>query len=55
MHISSVRLGHANNSSSTHSILLNSKSAPRASGSGEFEFGWDWFHIKDQDGKARYL
>lgn len=55
MHISSVRLGHANNSSSTHSILLNSKSAPRGSESGEFEFGWDWFHIKDQDGKARYL
>lgn len=55
MHISSARLGHANNSSSTHSILLNSKSAPRASEHGEFEFGWDWFHIKDHDGKARYL
>jgi len=55
MHISSVRLGHANNSSSTHSILLNSKSAPRRSESGEFQFGWDWFHIKDREGKARYL
>jgi len=55
MHISSVRLGHANNSSSTHSILLNSKSRARASESGDFQYGWDWFHLTTKDDKEKYL
>jgi len=55
MIISSVRLGHASSSSSTHSILLNSKSPARLPVDGEFQYGWDWFHIKDREGKAKYL
>ena len=55
MIISSVRLGHATSSSSTHSILLNSKSPARLSANGEFQYGWDWFHIRDREGKAKYL
>jgi hypothetical protein len=55
MKISSVRLGHANNSSSTHSILLNAKGGARASSSGDFQYGWDWFHLKDRENKGKYL
>ena len=53
MHISSVRLGHANNSSSTHSILLNSPL--KANHADDFQYGWEWFHLKDADSKARYM
>lgn len=55
MRISSVRLGHANNSSSTHSILLNCRLPERSSNAGPFEYGWDWFHLKNRDDKARYM
>jgi len=55
MKISSVRLGHANNSSSTHSIILNSKSGPVPSESGDFQYGWDWFHLTTRDDKSKYL
>ena len=55
MKISSVRLGHANNSSSTHSILINSGYKVRQSDSGDFQYGWDWFHLKDKEDKSKYL
>lgn len=54
MKVSSVRLGHANNSSSTHSILLYSTAPPIRSGEG-FEFGWDWFHLRGEADKLKYL
>ncbi len=55
MNISSVRLGHANNSSSTHSILLNSPSRSKSGIVENFQYGWEWFHLKHKDDKAMYL
>lgn len=55
MRIQSIRLGHANNSSSTHSILLNATGTPVASGSGDFQYGWDWFHLVTKNDKSKYL
>jgi hypothetical protein len=54
MKISSVRLGHANNSSSTHSILLNSNLMPNRDCS-DFQYGWEWFHLKGVEEKSKYL
>lgn len=53
MKISSVRLGHANNSSSTHSILLNSSLGHSVAD--DFQYGWDWFHLKTVEEKSKYL
>lgn len=53
MKIFSVRLGHANNSSSTHSILLNSKREAR--GAEDNSYGWGWFHLRSKEDKAKYL
>lgn len=55
MKISSIRLGHANNSSSTHSILINSNYGRKDSDSGDFQYGWDWFHLKTKEEKSKYL
>lgn len=55
MRIQSVRLGHANNSSSTHSILLGARMGARESNSGDFRYGWDWFHLTSKEDKAKYL
>src|SRR4029077_3448066 len=55
MKISSVRLGHANNSSSTHSILINSGYKAIGPECGDFQYGWDWFHLKDKENKSKYL
>lgn len=55
MKISSVRLGHANNSSSMHSILLNSPSPQDLNPAEDFQYGWGWFHLKDAGEKAKYL
>jgi hypothetical protein len=55
MNISSIRLGHANNSSSTHSILLNSPQRAAAGKCDNFQYGWEWFHLKHKDDKAMYL
>jgi hypothetical protein len=52
--ISSVRLGHANNSSSSHSILLGSK-MPENLDVRSFEYGWEWFHLVNPKDKARYM
>ena len=52
--VSRVRLGHANNSSSTHSILVGC-SAREDYLCGEFEFGWEDFHLRDADSKAKYM
>ena len=54
MKISSVRLGHANNSSSSHSILLGSK-MPENLDVRSFEYGWEWFHLVAPKDKARYM
>ena len=53
MHISSIRLGHANNSSSTHSILL--MSPEKEITVNNFDFGWEWFHLRSKKSKAEYL
>lgn len=51
--IQSIRLGFANNSSSTHSILLNAKSPP--SPLIDTHYGWDDFHLTAPSDKARYM
>lgn len=54
MKVSSIRLGHANNSSSSHSILINSTTTnvpPRRDGF----FGRDWFHLREKKDKRLYL
>lgn len=55
MKLSAVRLGHANNSSSTHSILLNTTWKSNEDSCDEFSFGWEWFHLRTRGEKARYL
>lgn len=54
MRISSVRLGHANNSSSSHSILLGSTS-PQVIDCERSQYGKEWFHLKSREWKANYL
>jgi hypothetical protein len=53
MYVSNVRLGFANNSSSTHSILIGSNR--HQIDVEDHEYGWDWFHLKDGDSKSGYL
>lgn len=56
MKIASIRLGHANNSSSTHSILLRSKAPHLETEDPEsLKFGWDWFHLTAVSRKAEYM
>lgn len=55
MKIASVRLGHSNNSSSSHSILLNATEQAVPSDGAPFGFGWDCFHLKSRYDKANYL
>jgi len=58
--ISSVRLGHASNSSSTHSIILDSSvKADNLEGTDGLDddarhFGWSGFILKTPEAKARY-
>jgi hypothetical protein len=53
MIIQNVRVGHANNSSSSHAILLNCSVGHISPNYGDF--GWDWFHLIDKDSKKKYL
>lgn len=53
MQISSIRLGFACNSSSSHSILLKCTMPERAPET--TYYGCDWFHLRSRDDKARYL
>lgn len=56
INISSIRLGFANNSSSTHSILLRCPVQERIEDEvSDQEFGWSWFHLKSANSKAVYL
>lgn len=53
MKIKDIRLGFANNSSSTHSILVGAtKGNESPSGDG---YGWEWFHLKNPDEKMDYF
>jgi hypothetical protein len=52
--ISNVRLGHATNSSSSHSIILK-KNPPRYDECVDGEFGWGHFVCATPDAKGRYL
>ena len=55
MQVDNVRFGFANNSSSTHSVLIGNKHGPIQSSDGDFCFGWDWFHLTTEEAKLRYL
>lgn len=59
MVIFNIRMGHACNSSSSHSIVpasaLITPVDDRATGSGEFAFGWEWFTLVSADEKMKYL
>ena len=60
MKISNVRLGFATNSSSTHSVILSSKTMPHGFSENdsaiiEKEYGWSNFMIKDKEQKLFYL
>lgn len=53
MKANSVRIGFANNSSSSHSILLGS---PRKESLTERNgYGWEWFHLKKSASKRHYF
>jgi len=51
--INSIRLGFANNSSSTHSILLGSSHREVFPDNGGY--GWDWFHLRSNTAKRHYF
>lgn len=52
--IVNLRLGHACNSSSSHSILIRSD-VDRLSDASSEEFGWDWFTASASESKRAYL
>lgn len=53
--ISSVRLGFATNSSSSHSIVLTNTEYSYKPSYDDFEYGWENFTLVDKDQKLRYL
>jgi len=61
IHVDNIRLGHASNSSSTHSILVLPGSAqeqgisPVAPDMGLQQFGWDQFTLTETEDKLRYF
>lgn len=55
MKIHNARLGHANNSSSSHSIVFFPNAQERPSESGADSFGWDNFTLATAESKAHYL
>ena len=55
MIIGNIRGGFATNSSSSHSILLNCPEPQTMAGVDDFEYGWEWFHLKDKKAKRNYL
>lgn len=56
MTIKNVRFGFATNSSSSHSIVFvkNDMREIRPY-PGDFEYGWDWFLLREKNSKLRYL
>lgn len=57
MEISNVRLGFANNSSSSHSIIWWDKESPPGNGEyiSDFCFGWEAFTLSTEEDKAKYM
>ncbi len=55
MHIANVRLGFANNSSSTHSIVLLPEPLPPDDPPEGHEYGWEWFTLTTPAAKHDYL
>lgn len=57
MNITSVRLGFATNSSSSHSILLTNSPPSQQSSvwTNDYEYGWEGFILTERDEKMRYL
>lgn len=55
--ISSVRYGHATNSSSSHSIVAcrTPERLPAGAGVEEFSYGWEEFVLRAPEQKAAYL
>lgn len=53
--ITSVRLGFATNSSSSHSIVLTNEKYAYKPSSDSFDFGWENFVLADKEDKLRYL
>ncbi len=50
-----IRLGHACNSSSSHSVLIGGVSPPDQGWQTGAEFGWDYFVLDTREEKLRYL
>lgn len=57
MTISNIRFGFATNSSSTHSLVFvkNKSLNEISSNCGDFQYGWDWFVLREKNSKLRYL
>ena len=57
MHIFNVRLGFANNSSSSHSIIIlpKNKKAKTSSDAASGDFGWGFFTAADEKSKKNYF
>ena len=55
MRVSAVRLGHATNSSSAHSIVIGSTDPEVLSAGGSYCYGWDRFHLRCRERKEEYL
>lgn len=55
--IKSIRRGFANNSSSSHSIVLVANDVHERADDycNEFEYGWDFFTLKSREEKEKYL
>lgn len=54
MKITNIRLGFANNSSSTHSIIIT-KDHKNIRQNGGSDFGWNFFTLKSKEMKKRYI
>lgn len=54
MKVHSIRIGHATNSSSTHSIILIPGGAKRHD-TGHTDFGWEFFTAATEESKKNYL
>jgi MoaA/NifB/PqqE/SkfB family radical SAM enzyme len=55
LHVSNLRLGFANNSSSSHSIVFFPGVGNRSTSYGRYEFGWEYFKLASKDSKLDYL
>jgi organic radical activating enzyme len=59
MHISNIRCGFANNSSSSHSIIIIKDKSKRPINdyeyTGDYNFGWEYFTLATTEAKKHYL